>query len=109
MSQKLLLNIAVFNDLLISNEIKKEFAIIPSKNRYQCTMWNYCGHDRLSPKNNIKSLKRLEKKLTKYIYTRILVDDNNTLNANKIIRITENRLYIEENIEQGELDYANEI
>lgn len=113
MSQKLLLNNHEFNNLLNSNEIKEQLAMIPSKNRYHRPIWVfYYGRDMLSNENNIKSLKRFEKKLTKSIIARILASDEiksgNNLDSKPVIRIVGNKLYIKKDIEQGELDYEFE-
>lgn len=113
MSQQILLDDTVFNELLSSNEIKKEFVQISQKSRYQRrhTIWSrYYGSDILSFEDNIKSLKKFERKLTKNIYIGLLVGDNRIKSFNPLkIKIRENKLYVEENIEQGELDYANKI
>ncbi len=113
MSQKLLLNTKMFNDLLYTNEMKEQLSIIPSKNRYYRPIWTFrYGRDMLSNENNIKSLKRLEKKLTKSIIARILASDEiksgNNLDSKPVIRIVGNKLYIKKDIEQGELDYEFE-
>lgn len=105
MSQQILLDDTVFNELLSSNEIKKEFVQISQKSRYQRrhTIWSrYYGSDILSFEDNIKSLKKFERKLTKNMYIGLLFSPLK-------IKIRENKLYVEENIEQGELDYANKI
>ena len=113
MSQKLLLNTKMFNDLLYTNEIKEQLAMIPSKNRYHRPIWTFrYGRDMLSNENNIKSLKRLEKKLTKSIIARILASDEiksgNNLDSKPVIRIIGNKLHIKEVIKQGEFDYEYE-
>jgi hypothetical protein len=113
MGQKLLLNNHEFNNLLNSNEIKEQLAMIPSKNRYYRPIWTFrYGRDMLSNENNIKSLKRLEKKLTKSIIARILASDEiksgNNLDSKPVIRIIGNKLHIKEVIKQGEFDYEYE-
>ena len=113
MSQKLLLNTKMFNDLLYTNEMKEQLSIIPSKNRYYRPIWTFrYGRDMLSNENNIKSLKRLEKKLTKSIIARILASDEiksgNNLDSKPVIRIIGNKLHIKEVIKQGEFDYEYE-
>ncbi len=113
MSQKLLLNTKMFNDLLYTNEMKEQLSIIPSKNRYYRPIWTFrYGRDMLSNENNIKSLKRFEKKLTKSIIARILASDEiksgNNLDSKPVIRIIGNKLHIKEVIKQGEFDYEYE-
>lgn len=113
MSQKLLLNTKMFNDLLYTNEMKEQLSIIPSKNRYYRPIWTFrYGRDMLSNENNIKSLKRLEKNLTKSIIAWILTSNKirtcNVRDTKRTIRIVGNKLYIKKDIEQGELDYEFE-
>lgn len=113
MGQKLLLNNHEFNNLLNSNEIKEQFAMIPSKNRYHRPIWEFhYGGRLLSYEDNIKSLKKFEKKLTKSIIARILTSDEiklgNNLDSKTVIRIVGNKLHIKEVIKQGEFDYEYE-
>jgi hypothetical protein len=113
MGQKLLLNNHEFNNLLNSNEIKEQLAMIPSKNRYHRPIWAfYYGGRLLSYEDNIKSLKKFEKKLTKSIIARILTSDEiksgNNLDSKTVIRIVGNKLHIKEVIKQGEFDYEYE-
>jgi len=103
----------MFNDLLYTNEMKEQLSIIPSKNRYYRPIWTFrYGRDMLSNENNIKSLKRFEKKLTKSIIARILASDEiksgNNLDSKPVIRIIGNKLHIKEVIKQGEFDYEYE-
>jgi hypothetical protein len=113
MGQKLLLNNHEFNNLLNSNEIKEQLAMIPSKNRYHRPIWEFYYEGRLlSYEDNIKSLKKFEKKLTKSIIARILTSDEiksgNNLDSKTVIRIVGNKLHIKEVIKQGEFDYEYE-
>ena len=90
--------------------MKEQLSIIPSKNRYYRPIWTFLyGRDMLSNENNIKSLKRLEKKLTKSIIAWILTSNKigtcNARDTKRTIRIVGNKLYIKKDIEQGELDY----
>lgn len=113
MSQKLLLNVGVFNDLLNTNEIKEQLSIITSKNICYHPPWvfKYKSHI-LSFEDNIKSLKIVEKKLTKSIIARILASDEiklgNNLDSKTVIRTVGNKLHIKEIIKQGEFDYEYE-
>jgi len=110
MGQKLLLNTEVFNDLLNTNEVKEQFSTISSEKQWA---FRY-GKDMLSNEDNIKSLKRFERKLTRNIIAGFLTISNeirsyNTQDTKRVIRIIGNKLYIKEDIEQGELDYGSEI
>jgi hypothetical protein len=113
MGQKLLLNNHEFNNLLNSNEIKEQLAMIPSKYLFHRPIWVfYYGGRLLSYEDNIKSLKKFEKKLTKSIIARILTSDEiksgNNLDSKTVIRIVGNKLHIKEVIKQGEFDYEYE-
>ena len=105
MSQKLILS-DEFDAAVDPNKTKKEFIIIPTKNRYQLSPWRYRhGRNMLSHKDNIKSLKIVEKKITKAILSFILTDTG----SSGMRRIVGDKLHILENIEQGELDYGDKI
>jgi len=92
MGQKLLLNRVEFEKL---SKIKEEVITLLQKNVYGSY---YYGRSILSSKDNIKSLKNFEKRITKFLIKKIL-------NNNETIQIVGDKLYIKENIEQGELDY----
>jgi len=92
MSQKLLLNRMEFEKL---PKIKEEVIILLQKNLYNRY---YYGRNTLLSKDNIKSLKNFEKRITKFLIKSIL-------NTSEITQIVGDKLYIKENIEQEELDY----
>lgn len=107
MSQKLLLNHTEFENLLATSKTQNEFGLFPFKTYY---FFHY-GRNLMRPESNVQDLKRLERKLTKYIITRVLTDriSNSNLIPNKRIRIVEDKLQIIQNIEQGEFEYENNV
>ncbi len=105
MSQKLLLNHTEFENLLTTNDTQDEFEIFSFKINHHF----HPGRHLMGPNSNIQDLKRFEKKLTKYIITKLLTNYATNLILNDRIRIVEDKLQIIQNIEQGEFEYENNI
>jgi hypothetical protein len=105
MSQKLLLNHTEFENLLATSKTQDEFGTFSFKIHHH---FQY-GRKLMRPNSNIQDLKRFEKKLTKYIITKLLTNYTTNLILNDRIRIVEDKLQIIQNIEQGEFEYENNI